>query len=94
MLIRLIALGGRMLPPPPPARPRCVLIDTVSHSVLLIFRTTPVLPEWHVKDPGHSIKSTGGRLHLNNAYTLNPSKPEWADYAVFQHSVGTYQETS
>ena len=26
---------------------------------------TPVLPQWHIKDPGHSAKSAGGRLHLN-----------------------------
>ena len=26
---------------------------------------TPVLPQWHVKDPGHSAKSAGGRLHRN-----------------------------
>ena len=25
----------------------------------------PVLPKWHVKDPCHSAKSAGGRLHLN-----------------------------
>ena len=25
----------------------------------------PLLPQWHVKDPGHSAKSAGGRLHLN-----------------------------
>ena len=25
---------------------------------------TPVLLQWQVKDPGHSAKSTGGRLHL------------------------------
>ena len=24
-----------------------------------------VLPHWHVKDPGHSVKSAGSRLHLN-----------------------------
>ena len=28
-------------------------------------RSYPVLPQWHVKDPGHSAKSAGGRLHLN-----------------------------
>ena len=28
-------------------------------------RSTPVLPQWHVKDPGHSAKSAAGRLHLN-----------------------------
>ena len=28
-------------------------------------RYTPVLPQQHVKDPGHSAKSAGGRLQLN-----------------------------
>ena len=27
--------------------------------------STPVLPQWHVKDPGQSAKSAGGRLRLN-----------------------------
>ena len=31
--------------------------------------STPVLPQKHVKDPGHSAKSAGRRLHLNN---MNP----------------------
>ena len=26
--------------------------------------SSPVLLQWHVKDPGHSAKSAGGRLHL------------------------------
>ena len=26
------------------------------------IRSTPVLPQQHVKDPGHSAKSAGGRL--------------------------------
>ena len=26
---------------------------------------TPVLPQWHIKDPGHSAKSADSRLHLN-----------------------------
>ena len=29
------------------------------------IRCTPVLPQQHVKDPGHSAKSAGGRLQLN-----------------------------
>ena len=29
------------------------------------IRSTPVLPQWHVKNPGHSAKSAGGRLQLN-----------------------------
>ena len=47
--------------------------------------------QWHVKDPGHSAKSAGGTLHLNtpeHAYTLDPSKSEWADYAVVQAESG------
>ena len=30
-----------------------------------------VLPHWHVKDPGHSVKSAGGRLHLNKTVVFN-----------------------
>ena len=29
------------------------------------IRSTPVLPQQQVKDPGHSAKSAGGRLQLN-----------------------------
>ena len=29
------------------------------------IRSTPVLPQYHVKDPGHSAKRAGGRLQLN-----------------------------
>ena len=47
--------------------------------------STHVLPQWHVKDPGHSAKSAGGRLHLNShAYTFDPMKLEWVDYAAVQ----------
>ena len=28
-------------------------------------RSTPVLLQWHVGDPGHSAKGEGGRLQLN-----------------------------
>ena len=30
----------------------------------------PVLSQWHVKDPDHSAKSAGGRLHLNTHASL------------------------
>ena len=30
------------------------------------IRSTPVLPQSHVKDPGHSAKSAGGRLQLSS----------------------------
>ena len=29
------------------------------------IRSTPVLPQWHIKDPRHSAKSAGGRLQQN-----------------------------
>ena len=29
-----------------------------------------------------TAKSAGGKLQLKNAYTLDPTKSEWADYAV------------
>ena len=29
------------------------------------IRSIPVLPQWHVNDPGLSAKSAGGRLQLN-----------------------------
>ena len=45
---------------------------------------TAVLPQWYVKDPGHSAKSAGGRLHLKSRLTMPLSR----------HSVGTYPETS
>ena len=44
-------------------------VDSYSVSV-----PPPVLPQRHVKDPGHSAKSAGGRLHLNlQAYTVDPT---------------------
>ena len=51
---------------------------------LIRFPFHPRVTAVAVKDPGHSVKSAGGRLHLNNAYTLDPTKSEWADYAVVQ----------
>ena len=29
--------------------------------LLLSVHSTPMLPQWHVRDPGHSVKSAGGR---------------------------------
>ena len=44
-----------------------IFFSRVNFVCWLLFgvRSTPVLPHWHVKDPGHSAKSAGGRLHLN-----------------------------
>ena len=53
-------------------------------SLLFGVRSIPVLPPWHVKDPGHFARSAGDRLHLNTHTSLDPPKMEWADYALVQ----------
>ena len=47
-----------------------------------------MLPQWHVKDPGHSAKSAGGRLPQNMQHAFDPTKSEWADYAAVQAECG------
>ena len=42
------------------------------------IRSTPVLPQWHVKDPSHSAWSAGGRLQLNT-HTLYVCDFAWSD---------------
>ena len=52
-------------------------------------RSSPMLPQWHVKDPSHSAKSAGGSLHLNTrTNTFDTSKLEWTDYAAVQPECG------
>ena len=61
---------------------------------LIGVRSTPVLPQWHVKYPGHSAKSAGGRLHLNMHAALTQRSRNGLTIPLSRHSVGTYQETS
>ena len=64
--------------------------STLCPDPLFCVRSTPVLPQWHVKDPGHSAKSAGWQVTPKHAYTrtLNPTKSEWADYAAIQAQCG------
>ena len=57
----------------------------------LVFIPSPMLPQWHVKDPGYSARSAGGRLHLN-MHTLLTQRSQSG--LTMLHSVGTYQEMS
>ena len=41
------------------------LEEKILPPLLFSVYSTPVLPQWHIKDPSHSAKSAGGRLHLN-----------------------------
>ena len=53
-----------------------------------------MLPQGHVKDPGHSAKSAGGRLHLNMHTPLTQRSRNGLSTPLSRHSVGTYKETS
>ena len=56
--------------------------------LLLGVRSTPVLPQWHVKDLGHSAKSADGRLHLNTHTSL--TKQSRSGLTILHtHSMGT-----
>ena len=54
----------------------------------------PVLPQWHVKDRGHSAKSAGGRLYLNKHTPLTQRSRSELTMQLSRHSVGTYPETA
>ena len=57
--------------------------------------TPPALLQWHVKDPGHSAKSAGGRLYLNAHTPL--TQRSWTSgltILLYRHRVGAYHETS
>ena len=54
----------------------------------------PVLPQWHVEDPGHSAKSAGGRLHLNMHTPLTQRSRSGLTMPLSRRSVGTYLEMS
>ena len=54
----------------------------------------PVLSQWHVKDPGHSVKSADGWLHLNMHTPLTQRSRSGLTMPLSSHCVGIYQETS
>ena len=65
-----------------------------SPDLSLYADSTIVLPMWHVKDPSHSAKSAGGRLHLNMHTPLTPQSLSGLTMQLRRHGVGTYQQTS
>ena len=51
--------------------------------------STPILPQWHIKDPCHSAQSAGGRLHLHTHTLL--TQLSWGGLIMLSRSsVGTY----
>ena len=53
-----------------------------------------MLTQWHVKDPGHSVKSADGRLRLNTHTPFTQQSWSGLTMPLSRHSVGTHQETS
>ena len=53
-----------------------------------------MLPQWHVKDPGHSAKSAGGRLNLNTHTPLTQRSRSGLTMSLCMYSMETCQETS
>ena len=69
--------------------------DTEKTLVCWLFfgvRSIPVLPHWHMKDPGHSAKSAGGRLQLNTHTPLTQWSCSGLTMPLSRHDVGTDQE--
>ena len=52
------------------------------------------LPQWHTKDPGHSAKSAGGKLHLNPNTPLTQRLQSGLTMPLSKHGDETPQETS
>ena len=56
--------------------------------------STPMLPQWHVKDPRHSAKSADGRLHLNRLTSLTQWSRSGLSMPLSRLREWTYPETS
>ena len=67
-----------------------IFFSRVNFVCLLLFgvRSTPVLPRWHVKDPGHSAESACDRLHLNMHTSLTQRSRSGLAMPLCRHSVG------
>ena len=55
---------------------------------------TPMLLQWHVKDPSHFAKSAGGRLHLTMHAPLTQQSWSGLTMLLSRRSVSTCPETS
>ena len=73
-----------------------IFFSRVNFVCWLLFdvRSTPVLPQWHVKGPGHCAKSEDGRLYLNTHTPVTQRSQSGLTMPLSRHSVGTYPETS
>ena len=63
-------------------------------AIAKVLLSKQVTGEWYIKDPGHSAKSIGGRLHLNTHTPLTQRSRSGLTMPLSRYSVGTCQETS
>ena len=68
-----------------------IFFSRVNFVCWLLFgvRSTSMLRQWHVKDPGHSAKSAGGKLHLHTHTPLTRRSRNGLTMLLSRHSVGT-----
>ena len=73
-----------------------IFFSGVNFVCWLLFgvHSTPLLPQWHVKDPIHSAKTAGSRLLLNTHTPMTHSSWIGLTMPLSRQSVGIYQETS
>ena len=96
LLVRASDLWSKGFEFNPSRSGRRIFFSRVSFVCWLLFgvHSTLVLPQWHVKDPGHSAKSAVGRLHLNTHTPLTQWSRSGLTMLLSRQSVETYQETS
>ena len=91
--------GGKVVSSNPGRSGRRIFFSRVNFFMcwLLFSVQSPhphLLPQWHIKDPGHSTKSAGGRLHLNTHTPLTKWSQSGLIMPLSRHVVRTYRETS
>ena len=68
--------------------------STLCADSLFGVRSTPMLLQWHIKDPSHSAESAGDKLNLNMHTPLTQQSQNGLTMPLSRHCVGTYPETS
>ena len=71
-----------------------IFFSSINFVCWLLFsvHSTSVLLQWHIKDPGHSARRAGGRLHLNMHTPLTRRSRSGLTMPLSRHSVGLYPE--
>ena len=65
-----------------------------SYSLLFVIQSAPMLPQGHIQDPGCSVESADGGLHLNTHGHMPLSQQGWSGLimTLSRNSEGTNQE--